>query len=237
MSESANRETGGSLGNKKRPVLFLDIDGVLHPYKYASRYCCVRGYGSKACARTSRNVRRILASVPDIRVILSSFHRRHYVEETEKLWRKCRISVEGHTPEFERYVEKEGDAECGAGVSVKREIPNGSPVWRGTEIAWWLERHADEVATFCILDDLDLTPHLATFAPDTLVRPVDTKGVSECDADRAIATLCGRPWTRTSSLLKWLAPIRKQIEAGGWIAKETQVGNVRSNSVSEFSEQ
>ncbi len=95
---------------RRRPTVFLDLDGVVHPWRKETgeggRRRMVWGYRSEPCERASANLRRIAEAVPDVRFVFSSFHRTNYEEERMALRDLCGLELEGRTPEFARWEEE-----------------------------------------------------------------------------------------------------------------------------------
>jgi hypothetical protein len=170
-----------------RPVLFLDVDGVVLPWISDTKVLGYETVGKGVVSGTAQHLRSLVRAVPDIRVVLSSFHRRNLAREAALLRQHFGIEIEGATPRFARFRVR-ADDETG-GLATDEEEPAGGD-WRAYEIAVWLDENASQVESFAILDDLDLG---ASFKR-RFVRTDGHKGATRTNAKAALEAL-RRPWS------------------------------------------
>lgn len=141
-------------------VIFLDFDGVL--LNMATKY----HHADPVCVA---QLNRIVETAGAVIVVSSSWRGAKLASVADKLleW-GVTGKVIGQTPRLERV--------SSGGVDVAVE--------RGLEIQAWLDQHSG-VKTFVILDDDKDMAHLLP----RLVRTASLIGLTEADAERAIAML------------------------------------------------
>lgn len=173
-------------------ILFLDIDGVLNAHQYDPEIACGQIYREKV-----EILNRILR-VTDARIVLSS------------AWRYIVFREEANLMGMEWLFRSHGML-AGRLIGITRRDTmirgtyDGTPKnWplsneRGQQIIEWLEGHPTRVA-YCVLDDggtVDGTPDGEwtdlgiTAAGHPVVWTKSSVGLTEADADRAIAILKG----------------------------------------------
>jgi hypothetical protein len=159
------------------PFLFLDIDGVLNNIQYwKSQHHIKHPFGSlewelsQFDPANSTQLERIVTSVPDLKIVVSSSWRKLYSLTEIKDW----IRLMGAPNASKAIIDKTGSVENGH---------------RGSEIDLWLaENTAQDAPNYVILDD----------STDMLARQLNhfvctdsEVGLTAADADHAIAILNG----------------------------------------------
>ena len=157
------------------PLLFLDIDGVCngHQQHLRTRYCRT----DPACVE---RLDRILVET-DARIVLTSSWR-YLVHGGSMTFLGLRNLLHTHWIDGERLI----------GIT-RRDITDGRTdvetcTDRGPQIAEWLAEHTYWETPYVVLDDLDLDIRAAGHP---FVQTVGTVGLTDIDADRAIAILLG----------------------------------------------
>ena len=122
-----------------KPLLFLDLDGVLHTANYDSWLSFLGkpltdDFGAKFSPSCIRNLKFIVKRTGARIVIISNW--RHFgLQRMKEMWEKRRLpgTVVGVTP----YLTNE----------------TGSELYRGEEIARWLQENNAPNAPYVIIDD------------------------------------------------------------------------------------
>ncbi|CAK8990737.1 unnamed protein product [Durusdinium trenchii] len=148
-----------------QPVIFLDVDGVLHPGTYEAHRC--QDLFRSQCLT---ELRRIIDATNAILVLSSSWR------ESPGACRRLKKVLEEH----------------GMSLFGSTEV-SGCPGLRGRglEINRWLRSHAQHVQIpyWLALDDLDLAKEGGLVPREHLVRTNTQFGLRPDDADAAIARL------------------------------------------------
>lgn len=150
------------IASKMHSHLFLDIDGVMIPF------------GDRAIAPgCAANLRRIMAAVPELCIVISSTWRMPPVERLKRIWRQSglpRSWLMARTPDL-----------AGQPGSDPEKL-------RGLEIRRWLEIHAPGAARYAILDDQ--TEEIEPCFPPSLIFQTDpTWGLTRSVAHKIIRLL------------------------------------------------
>lgn len=163
----------------QRCVIFLDIDGVVHP---ANQAAFIHGLASAmppqllsmidGCFRPQclDRLKRVIDKTNAL-VVLSSTWREtsDLLAQAQKRLAMCGITVHDTTPIMQRNY----------GRSHMR------PKGRSQEINWWLQKHRGDVSSFVVVDDMDMTPQ---FQQNCVV--VDGRtGLTEDDVERIMVRL------------------------------------------------
>jgi hypothetical protein len=131
--ESLNNEELRVKVAEKKPVIFLDIDGVLNGHRsFASGYCGIE-------REQAENLNAILCAVPDANLVISSAWR-YMVPDA--------MTLKG----FEYLL-------LVSGVHCKDRVVGITPkdeevATRGGQILNWVSRNTDSISRFAILDDM-----------------------------------------------------------------------------------
>lgn len=164
-----------------KKVIFLDFDGVLNTEKYQAKLHVDKKrsfdqYGPLFDPEAVYNLRRILESIPDAIIVISSSWKLEGLQRMRDMWRFRNLpgSVYDVTPDY-MSPEWQIDPELADDYSIL--------VGRGNEVRQWLKENAPEGCRYVIFDDLpDFLPeqngHLITTSPYI--------GLSEDDANLAI---------------------------------------------------
>jgi len=154
----------------ERPILFLDVDGVLNSNEHKTRgdVWGMSGYHISQLARVLR--------ATGCQIVVSSS------------WRRGGIGPGSDF--YEQLIEH------AFGGAILREVidstPLGEKLWtdgaynRGWEIAHWLGEHPG-VTCFAIVDDDE---DAGSYAPERFVQTTMRSGLTPALADRLIALLC-----------------------------------------------
>lgn len=144
-------------------AIFLDIDGVLNDHEQQDNgYCTIK----PECAV---RFNRILRAVPDSRIVISS------------AWRYLILNGGMALYGFESLLLTHG-VDCFNKVAghTRADANGGEPFERVAEILEYVDEN--DVELFVVLDDMDLKI-------ENLIRTNGNVGLTDADADRAIAIL------------------------------------------------
>ena len=167
-----------------KKVIFLDFDGSLNTEKYQAELLAEKKrsfdqYGPIFDPEAVCNLRRIIESVPDAAIVISSSWKLEGLQRMRDMWRYRNLpgSVYDITPDY-MSPEWNVDLELTDDYSIL--------VGRGNEVRHWLKENAPDGSRYVIFDDLpDFLPeqqgHLITLNPYV--------GLSAEDADLAIRML------------------------------------------------
>jgi len=157
-------------------VVFLDIDGVLNSRSFMLDFEArcedageVLGFQHQIDHRAVLRLNRLLINTRAVVVVSSSWRRIVDLDELGRILRNYGFegTIIGATPDL-THLDR-GDR----------------PVWRGDEIAHWLEHHPRAVQSFVILDDGNDMGELS----HRLVRTDDRVGLTDEDVLRAMKLL------------------------------------------------
>ncbi len=161
----------------RRPVIFLDIDGVLNSTEFLSRReGPISSWRQKIDRRCAERINRICQRT-NAKIVISSSTRKFnsFLELRRNLrWAGISADIVGFTPYSNRF------RPCW-GKGAKSKLTMNST--RGDEIGAWLSSHV--VDQFVILDDdRDMGPLIPN-----LVRINPEIGITDADVERSIAML------------------------------------------------
>jgi len=159
-------------------VVFLDIDGVLNSLNFVRDFdnrCAeageVLGFQHQIDHQAVLRLNRILINTRAVVVVSSSWRRIVDLDELIRILRNYGFegTIVGTTPDLSHLDRAD------------------RPIWRGDEIAHWLEHSPRAVQSFVILDDNNDMGELS----HRLVLTDDRVGLTDEDALRAMALLEG----------------------------------------------
>ena len=136
-------------------ILFLDFDGVLNTENYQAQLRAEGkpgwdDYGMLFDPAAVANLKRILDSVPDVRIVVESSWKVNGLDELRLMWAERGLpgSLYDITPTFF----------CEELLTVNLSDPDGirkvEGLGKGKEIRAWLRRHAGPDCRYVILDDM-----------------------------------------------------------------------------------
>ena len=147
--------------DRARRVLFLDVDGVLHPFSSTSFF-------HAPCMSALRQIVQQTGAA----IVLSSS------------WQGTPAAL----AQVNAALERNGIPVC-IDTTVSNGRAATLPANRAGEIKSWVEAHAQQcLGGYVVVDDMDLHAFLP---PGTFVRTEDEVGLTEADAMRAIQLLGG----------------------------------------------
>lgn len=175
---------------KKRRILFLDFDGVLHTERHiaalrANNRPLTDGFGYLFDPESVANLGKIIERT-GASIVISSPWRLEGAERMEEMWRERNLpgNIIGVT-------ESCGTPEEFIPGSTREDFAHLAPecwIRRGNEIKWWLEEHAPQEYRYVIMDAED------DFLPEqlsNLIRIDPHCGITEEHVREAVAILNG----------------------------------------------
>jgi hypothetical protein len=146
-------------------ILFLDIDGVLTtPAEFQQGYVSEKYNNhlmypfNKKCVD---NLKRIISETGANIVLSTSWKRQHPLDEMNEIFKDNNVNL-----------------------PILDSTPNDVGDFRGHEINLWIEQNKDNIDSFCVVDDLDLSACFVNF-----VKTEPRVGLTDGDADEIIAIL------------------------------------------------
>lgn len=164
--------------HKRRCVIFLDIDGVVHPANqpaFISSICdviptqCLNLIDGCFRPQCLDRLKKIIDKTNALVVLSSTWREKsNLLDLARRRLAMCGISVYDTTP-----------------VMKNPKRPRMNPMGRSREINSWLQAHKSEISLFVVLDDMDMTP---AFEKNCVV--VDGRtGLSDIDVQKAMNRL------------------------------------------------
>jgi len=175
-----------------RPVIFLDIDGVLNTHNYlkeleSSGYPKSDVFGpifNPLCVDT---LREIIDEVPDVGLVISSSWRIRGMKHLRELWKVRNLPGEliDTTPIIQ------GKVQARLGDENALTVPEDVYTPRGVEIAWWVHQYRSwGFKKYCIIDD---DPDMILTQSCRFVRTTMAAGLQPFHKEQALTALSGKP--------------------------------------------
>lgn len=168
-------------------VIFLDFDGVLNTEKYQAQLRAEGrpgwdDFGMLFDPEAVANLKRILDSVPDVRIVVSSSWKVNGIDELRLMWAERGLSGTLHDVTPTVFCEDLLTVDLSDPDNIRKIEGLG----KGREINSWLQRKAESDCRYVIFDDLaeftgELARHYIPVNPET--------GITEDDARYAIKML------------------------------------------------
>jgi hypothetical protein len=167
--------------------IFLDFDGVLNTERYQVQLRAegkpgMDGYGHIFDPSAVENLKMILDTVPDARIVVESSWKLEGLDRLRRMWKERKLPrvLFGATPDLfhEDLLEMN--------LSDPMSFSMMEAMGKGGEIRTWLKKNADTECRYVILDDIpEFTGELAEH--HILIDP--WPGITEQDAIAAIELL------------------------------------------------
>lgn len=127
--------------NKKCKIIFLDLDGVIHPFNEPDKLFDFNGFLAERLNQKSVKVLNEIILATDCEIVISSDWRQHYtLLELQKIFEANKIIK---TP-----IDVTPCVEFTNALFLERD--------RVIEINQFLVEHKDMIGTFCVVDDMNL---------------------------------------------------------------------------------
>ncbi len=165
-------------------VIFLDFDGVLNTEEYQrllhrQAVPSFDDFGPLFDPETIKNLKKILDAVPGVRIVINSSWKLEGLRTMRELWKTRNLpgKVYGVTPDYVPDL---------LGIDLDNYENISMLAGKGNEVKQWIERNAPAGCKYAIFDD---TPDFLPEQEGNLILISPRVGISEEDADRAIAIL------------------------------------------------